>query len=145
MIITDNDIVIIMCGSRTWPDQHTVTQEVLRLMGRYGDRLVVRHGDEKNGADARIYRACEVLDVRHIEYCAAPPCHEEHERLQVVRAADWGRDGKRAGPIRNKAMRDAEPLPNGLVAFRMAGVSRGTDNMIALAREANIPVIVRHG
>jgi hypothetical protein len=130
-----------MCGSRTWHYEIPVYAEFDRLITRYEDRLLIRHGDEPHGADALIYRACEELLVRHVEYCAGEPQHQEHRRFQVIRASDWARDGKAAGPIRNKAM--AVAGAQGLVAFRMPGVSRGTDNMIALARAAGIPIIVR--
>lgn len=136
-----SDIVIIMCGSRTWRSRAPITIEIDRLVRRYGDRLLIRHGDEPNGADRLIYEVCEAYGVRHIEYCAAPPRHEAHEGFKVVQVSDWQRDGKSAGPLRNRAMRGGGA--NGLIAFRSAGRSRGTDNMIALAREACIPVIVR--
>lgn len=135
-----DDFVIIMCGSRTWHDQQLVNQEVQRLLGRYGSRLLIRHGDEPYGADNCIYCACEGYSVRHIEYCATTPRHTPHERSQVIQVSDWNRDGRGAGPVRNRAMRDAGA--HGLVAFRMPGVSRGTDGMIALAREGGIPTIV---
>jgi len=141
VVIQPDDFVIIMCGSRTWIGTIAVYAEFDRLITRYGDRLLIRHGDEPNGADSLIHEACEDLLVRHIEYCAAPPRHREHARFQVVRASSWDRDGYAAGPIRNRAMRDAGA--NGLVAFRSASISKGTDGMIALAREAGIPVIIR--
>jgi hypothetical protein len=137
----EDKFIVIMCGSRTWRDALPVYFEAKRLKARYGLRLLVRHGDEPNGGDKLIFQACEDLSVCHIEYCAAPPRHREHARFQVVRASDWTKDGKAAGPIRNRAMRDAGA--QGLVAFRMPGISRGTDGMIALAREAGMPVIIR--
>jgi len=52
--------------------------------------------------------------------------------------ADWKKYGRRAGMIRNQQMlADADAL----VAF-WDGISRGTCNMIAIAREAGIPVRV---
>lgn len=55
--------------------------------------------------------------------------------------ADWGRFGKRAGIIRNQSMlQEADAL----VAF-WDGISRGTGNMIGIARKAGIPVrIIRY-
>ena len=139
----EDKFAVIMCGSRTWRDQGAVNCEVKRLLARYGSRLLIRHGDEPNGADKCIYLACEAYSVRHVEYCAAPPrlSHVPHECFEVVRASDWDRDGLDAGPIRNRAMRDAGA--QGLVAFRSAGISKGTDGMVALARAAGIPVIIR--
>jgi len=138
-----DDIPIIMCGSRTWKDDRPIWAEVERLIVRYGERLLIRHGDEKNGADGLIYNACETFGVRHIEYCAGEPRHEEHEGFSIIRASDWSVNGLAAGPIRNRAMRDAGA--HGCVAFRSKGRSPGTDGMCELAREAGIPVIVYGG
>lgn len=140
-MLTKDDIPICICGSRTWLALLPVHSEVARLLERYGPRLLIRHGDEPEGADERAWEACEALNVRHVQYCAAPPRHAPHARFRSVWVSDWKRDGKAAGPIRNKAMRDDGI--QGLVAFRMPGVSRGTDGMCGLARELGIPVIVR--
>lgn len=57
-------------------------------------------------------------------------------------SADWEKHGKAAGPIRNRDM-----LKSGadlVIAFRMDGESRGTDDMIAIAVAAGVPVVVIH-
>lgn len=52
--------------------------------------------------------------------------------------ADWNKYGRRAGMVRNRQMlEDADAL----VAF-WDGASRGTANMITIAKEAGIPVRV---
>lgn len=53
-------------------------------------------------------------------------------------SADWDTHGKKAGPIRNKAMAN---YGTHLLAF-WNGRSRGTGNMIALARSAGLLVRV---
>lgn len=130
-----------MCGSRTWQDAAIVDREVCRLLERYGRHLLIRHGDEPKGADERIWEACEAHEVRHMQYCATRPRHTPHATFWLVWVSDWEIDGKAAGPVRNRAMRDAGMI--GLVAFRMPGKSVGTDGMCGLAREQNIPVIIR--
>ena len=56
--------------------------------------------------------------------------------------ADWERDGKAAGYIRNKRMAENA---DALIAF-WDGQSRGTKNMIAIARERNLEVrVVNYG
>jgi hypothetical protein len=56
-----------------------------------------------------------------------------------VYRADWSKHGKAAGPIRNQRMID-EGKPDRVIAFRMPGESRGTDDMIRRAQVAGIPV-----
>lgn len=60
-----------------------------------------------------------------------------HERGYAVKKypADWQRDGKAAGPIRNAQM---AKVADALIAF-WDGSSRGTQNMIDLARLKPIP------
>ena len=54
--------------------------------------------------------------------------------------ADWNKYGKSAGYIRNKQMAE---VGNALIAFKIKGIeSKGTDNMISLAREKGISVRV---
>lgn len=52
--------------------------------------------------------------------------------------ADWGKYGKRAGPIRNSQMGD---YADGLIAF-WDGMSTGTAHMINYMRKKNKPVII---
>ena len=60
-----------------------------------------------------------------------------HERGYAVEKypADWNRDGKAAGPIRNAQM---AKVADALIAF-WDGNSRGTQNMIDLARLKPLP------
>lgn len=52
----------------------------------------------------------------------------------------WQAYGKGAGPRRNQTMLDTRP--DLVLAFRCAGVSRGTDDMVARAAQAGIPTLV---
>lgn len=137
------DVVILMCGSRTWFDDWQVIAELKRLQVRYGTRLVIRHGDEPNGADRIISRLCAELRIRHEEYCATTPAVYERGRCKVVQVSDWAVDGKAAGPKRNAAMLEPNDVV-GVVAFRSHGKSNGTDGMCNLARASGVPVIVRN-
>ena len=59
-------------------------------------------------------------------------------KLVVVRSpADWKTYGKSAGIIRNKSMLDYAPQV--VIAFKGG---RGTENMITISRQAEIPVFI---
>lgn len=60
---------------------------------------------------------------------------------EEVYEAAWETHGRAAGPIRNHRML-IEGKPDRVIAFRMPGESRGTDDMIRRARGAGIPVEV---
>jgi hypothetical protein len=63
----------------------------------------------------------------------------EEKGIPVQRfPADWKLHGRRAGPIRNSQML-SEGKPDYVVAF-LAKDSRGTKNMIELARQAGLDV-----
>lgn len=132
---------IIMCGSRTWQDPHIIADELLRLKRKHGESLVIVHGDEPNGADNWIRRICNDCGIKHNMYCAAAPKHTPHALFRIVRASDWQADGLKAGPLRNKAMRDSGNIA-GCVAFRSEGKSSGTDGMLRLCADVGIPRIV---
>jgi hypothetical protein len=135
------NVRILMCGSRTWRGRGAIYAELERLRGSYGERLVVIHGDEPNGADQGVHTGCEELGIRHEMYCAAAPRYRAHVRFTIEQVSDWKKDGLSAGPKRNKYMLDTGVL--GVVAFRSKGRSSGTDGMCALAREAQKPIIMR--
>lgn len=59
----------------------------------------------------------------------------------VVMPADWVRDGKRAGPIRNRAMAAAAGEAGRLLAI-WDGVSRGTADMIEVMRALGRPIYI---
>lgn len=62
----------------------------------------------------------------------------DDERLRVLcYPADWERDGKAAGPIRNRRML-TEGRPDVVIAFPGG---RGTENMVSLAKSAGVRVI----
>lgn len=66
---------------------------------------------------------------------------DEHDIAVEMYPADWGKNGKRAGYIRNWEMLQTA---DALVAF-WDGESKGTKHMIEIAKEAGIPVrVVRY-
>lgn len=132
---------IIICGSRKWRNTQAIHQEIDRLHTRYGDELVIVHGDEPNGADNIARVGCEQQSIRHEEYCATTPRFKPHERYTVTQVSDWNKDGLKAGPLRNRAM--LESGVDGVVAFHLGG--KGTQGMINIAVDAGVRTIVRDG
>lgn len=111
--------VVLICGSRTWTDRRAIGLIVCDL-----DRdTIIVHGGAQ-GADMLADQAAVLWGLARRVY-----------------PADWQTHGRAAGPIRNQQMLDAEQ-PNRVIAFRMPGESRGTDDMIRRARKAGIPVDV---
>lgn len=55
--------------------------------------------------------------------------------------ADWKTYGRAAGPIRNQKMLDENDITV-TYAFRSAGKSNGTDDMVRRSRAAGIPTYV---
>lgn len=118
---------ILITGSRDWADWHRVQIAIREALFAYQDsrdRLsdaVVVHGGAR-GADA----------------CAAVVAPRMGLRTEEHRA-DWARDGKAAGPLRNQRMVDLGA--DVCLAFPMPG-SRGTWDCVRRAEAAGIPVQV---
>lgn len=117
---------VLICGSRGWHDPGPITALIagydILAEGR-NEKLTIIHGDAP-GADRLAKRigkqwGAEVIDE----------------------PADWGRHGKAAGPIRNQKMID-DHKPEIIWAFRSAGKSNGTDDMVEKGRAAGIPTFV---
>lgn len=109
---------VLICGSRTWSDPGPID----RLLASLPPGAVIVHGAAP-GADTL---ADTLARARGLAV-------EPHP-------ADWATAGRRAGPLRNKAM-----LASGVdrvVAFRMPGNSPGTDHMVRIAQAAGVPTDV---
>lgn len=108
---------VLVCGSRHFDDNFILKAELEKL-----DVTTIIHGDCR-GADRMAGAYARTWGIEEVKY-----------------PADWEREGKAAGPIRNsKMLRDGKP---DLVLAFLAPNSRGTANMIEQATKANIPVKV---
>lgn len=111
---------VLVCGGRDYVDYHTVYEILDGLHRGEGISCLIQGG--ATGADRFAKRWADERGVPGEEY--------------AVTKADWERYGKRAGPMRNHKML-AEGKPDRVIAF---SGGRGTANMIAQARAANVPV-----
>lgn len=117
---------VLICGSRGWHNPDPINAVIAGydvLSDGQGTPLTIIHGDAP-GAD----RLAKSLG------------HEWRANV-IDEPAEWGKYGKRAGPIRNQKMLDLHE-PNVVWAFRASGKSSGTDDMIARAKSAGVPVFV---
>lgn len=119
---------VIFCGSRDWGDPIPIR---LILAALENKDVTIVHGAAR-GADRLAGQLAENYRIAVEEY-----------------PADWKGHGKAAGPIRNKLMLDAR-RPAFVVAFKDGfdhTFSRGgTENMVHIAREADIPTyVISHG
>ena len=124
---------LLVSGSRGWQDAEAIAamlRHFIRLSVDAGEEFVLIHGHCPKGADALADRAGKELGLRVGEDLIRVP-------------ADWGRQKKAAGPIRNQQMLD-EYAPDVLVAFRASGKSSGTDDMIGRAEKSGIAAHVMH-
>ena len=97
---TDSKYVVLVTGSRTWPQPEWIYEDLHQLHELFGDLLVVRHGKCRSGADNWAKQFCEA---------------ERIEQDQVP--ADWDKYGRRAGFVRNAEMVDKFPVPNLCLAY----------------------------
>ncbi|MGW6535198.1 DUF2493 domain-containing protein [Streptomyces sp. NPDC055051] len=114
-------MLILVTGSRDWPDARTVEQEIFRALYEaktpHREALLI-HGACPTGADAHAdrYATSTGMNVRRFP-------------------ADWERHGKRAGYLRNADM--VALVPDVCLAFILDG-SRGASMTANLAQEAGI-------
>lgn len=115
-------MVVLVCGSREWTDAGLL-EGVLNgaVRGWGGASLIVQGG--ARGADTLAFDAAWKMGV-------------------PVRSfpADWKRDGKAAGPIRNARML-RESNPDVCIAFSMTRdpATKGTQDMINRCLRAGVP------
>lgn len=122
---------VLVTGSRGWRDEgliHATLCWYKTLAEEVGEELIVIHGHCKSGADALADRVAKRMGM---------VAGEDLIRVPAL----WAAYGKRAGPIRNQRMLD-DHRPDVVIAFRAAGKSNGTDDMIDRAKKADVKVHV---
>jgi hypothetical protein len=133
---------VLICGDRNWSDPEPIQSLVYGMIEHQlldGGRLFLVEGCAR-GAD-RI--ACEMWDGRPSDKGGVRGTNAwlVHEHFP----ADWETHGKAAGPIRNRMM--LATGPSAVYAFHDdITSSKGTKDMVTIAKKAGIPVyIVSHG
>lgn len=108
-------MIILICGSRDWQDKNLILSTILSLRP-----TKIIHG------------ACRGADI------IAGECAKELGILVDEYPADWAKHGKAAGPKRNQQMLD-EGKPDVVVAFHdNIDSSKGTKDMVNLAKNSKI-------
>lgn len=108
---------ILVCGGRDYSDTDTAYRVLDRVHRERGITTIIE--GNARGADRIAGYWARKNRVANEKY-----------------RANWDRDGKRAGPIRNQKMID-EGKPDAVIAFPGG---RGTADMIARAKKAGLPV-----
>jgi YspA, cpYpsA-related SLOG family len=111
---------VLVTGSRTWVRRHEVVDTLFDLLGEFGDRMVVVHGDCPRGADEMARAWAARMGVQQEAY-----------------PADWSTYGRAAGPRRNAEM--VATRPDRVLVF-IRNSSPGAIGCVELARKAGIPV-----
>lgn len=115
---------VIVTGSRHLEDAIKVFDELWDLWHDNEGPFYVRHGDCPSGADRFASIWCEFVQA---------------DVYEVKHPANWNRDDKAAGPIRNREM--AQAGADLCLAFPL-GESRGTWNCVNECKKVGIPVKV---
>jgi len=90
-------------------------------------------------------RSGPITEIRHGAMCGADALASKWAHLRKVNVrpfgAQWGDDGDDAGPMRNRAMLNAGPKPDLVVAFPLPG-SRGTWDCVKAAKQRGIATFI---
>lgn len=117
------DFRVLVCGDRNWKDEKAIFDFLDFLDGVFTIAVIIHGGCR--GADRM-----------------AGQWADDHDKPCEVYLPLWDQYGKAAGPIRNAEMLK-EGKPDMVVAFHNnIDESRGTKDMVAKAKDADIPVVV---
>ena len=107
---------VLVTGDRNWQSENVIMRELRKMK----PDIVVEGGAK--GADSLAKKAANKLGIEVREY-----------------QAEWDKYGRAAGPIRNQEM--LREKPDLVLAFHSnIEKSKGTKNMITLARRQGVPV-----
>lgn len=109
---------VLICGGRDYQDREAVN-------------AVLSAAHAANPIECLIHGAAWGADTLAADWALS------HDVLCNAYPADWHRDGKAAGPIRNRRMLD-EGKPHIVIAFPGG---RGTDDMIKQATKTGVAVV----
>lgn len=153
---------VLVTGDRNWSDRLLVWTV---LSGYYADAscgwlttstepfIVIEGGAKGADRDAGLWvSTCPlhapvvpILPPQSPGWKAAAGTYSDFVNLPVARwtyPADWKTYGRAAGPIRNRQMLTCGQ-PDLVLAFHDAlEISKGTANMVKIARKAGVPVVV---
>jgi hypothetical protein len=115
---------VLITGSRTWTDAKPIRDALERLVAESEPPFIVIHGGAGRGAD---YIASQWV-ADEIAFCNWPINVERYP-------ADWQRDGKRAGILRNVRM--VEAGADLCLAF-IRDASKGATHCATAAEKAGI-------
>ena len=111
---------VLVTGDRLWSDPVLIREALSKMANGVQHTLI--HGCAK-GADT-----LAALEALKLGFLVEPY------------PANWGQYGRAAGPVRNRQML-TEGLPDIVFAFHdNLDASKGTANMVKLARKAGLPV-----
>jgi hypothetical protein len=116
---------VLICGSRFYSNYENVLHYIrhLKATSVHGDIVIIAGG--ARGADTLAVKAAIACGFPFREY-----------------PAQWGKYGRKAGPIRNQTMLDMEK-PDLVAAFHEdIESSRGTKDMVSRAKRNCVPVVV---
>ena len=111
---------ILICGSRVYTNRLRVQLEIEKERAKHPIRIV------SGGARGADTFAEETADQLHLP--------------KVIYHAEWAKYGKAAGHIRNAFMLEREPVDEVWAFTENLENSRGTKNMVKLAKKKKIPV-----
>ncbi|ALU99743.1 DUF2493 domain-containing protein [Campylobacter coli] len=115
---------LLVCGGRDYTDIEHFNKEMDNVFSLYQNQIDTIIEGGARGADnmAKNYALKNKINLVEVK-------------------ADWQHFGKAAGPIRNQRMLSMLDSNDCVLAF-WNGVSKGTKNMIEIARNKNIKVII---
>ena len=118
---------VLVCGSRDFTDEDIIFTILDGIYRRHGAPEIIEGGAPGADTIAAEWAGSSGLVLHHFP-------------------ADWEQYGKAAGPIRNKQML-VEGKPDLVLAFVNKSLldSRGTANMVGLARMAGVKTYVIEG
>lgn len=114
---------LLVCGDRNWTDREYLYESLDAVHSSYGVEVVIE--GEARGADilGRFWAKDRGIPVQPYP-------------------ADWDQYKKAAGPIRNREMLN-DGKPDAVIAFHPDILnSKGTRDMVNVARKAGVPVRV---
>lgn len=113
---------VLVCGDRNWNNGQLIREKLAEIMAGPGIEVLIE--GEARGADIMSRQAAESLGIPQGSILRFP--------------ADWNKNGKAAGPIRNrKQLNDGKP-DLGLAFHNDLANSKGTKDMVRLLLKAGI-------
>ena len=129
---------VAIVGSRQYTNKRRIQEFIFKLKEKYGDKLEIVSGGQKQGADGYAKKFALEFDTKYSEF---PPAHYQYNQHCVLESYNYGKPyAVWHYHTRNKEIAEYSDV---VIAFIPKGItSKGTNSTLKEAKKINKKTVI---